>query len=153
MAGLDGLYGVWVKGNIMKIKTVGNLPEYKTAGAAGADIIYSGKPLIIRPQERIAVETGIIIEIPEGYEAQVRGRSSDFLRGLFCISGTIDSDYRGAINVFLFNGGRGSVSIHPGQRIAQIVISPVVRAEFVSSRRIDLSKTKRNKGKFGSTGR
>lgn len=130
------------------------LPEYKSAGAAGADLrARLDSPLVLAPGERSAVPTGLRVEIPEGYELQVRPRSGLALeKGLTCLNspGTIDSDYRGEIKVILINLGAVSVKIHDGDRIAQLVLAPVSRARFQAVPA--LSGTARGSGGFGSTG-
>jgi len=132
----------------------GSLPEYRSAGAAGADLrARLDAPLILAPGERMALPTGLRLEIPEGYEGQVRPRSGLALeKGLTCLNspGTIDSDYRGEIKVILVNLGRAPVTLSPGDRIAQLLICPVARADFVAVE--DLSETGRGAGGFGSTG-
>jgi dUTP pyrophosphatase len=130
------------------------LPGYKTPGSAGADLKACLKePFVLSPGERAAVPTGIKIELPEGYEAQVRPRSGLALeKGLTCLNspGTIDADYRGEIKVILINLGKEEVSILPGDRIAQLVIAPVLHARF--SPADFLTDTQRGQGGFGSTG-
>lgn len=129
-------------------------PEYKTAQAAGADIkAFLVEDVKILPGKRIAIPTGMRIEIPEGYEAQVRPRSGLALKdGITCLNspGTIDSDYRGEVKVILFNAGDDEFTVKNGDRIAQLVIAPVVRAEFAVA---GLAGTDRGEGGFGSTGR
>jgi dUTP pyrophosphatase len=129
-------------------------PEYATDGSAGADIrAFLSTPLVLGPGERAAVPTGLCIEIPPGYEAQVRPRSGLALKkGVTCLNspGTIDADYRGEIRVILINLGAEPAAIGPGDRIAQLVIVPVSRARFVSSS--ELGVTVRGSGGFGSTG-
>lgn len=129
-------------------------PEYKTAGSAGADLrAHLAAPLTLAPGARTAVPTGLRIELPPGYEAQVRPRSGIALeKGLTCLNspGTIDSDYRGEIKVILVNLGSEPVSIAGGERIAQLVVAPVVRARFLPS--ASLGGTERGSGGFGSTG-
>jgi len=130
-------------------------PEYRTPGAAGADLhAHLSEPFILAPGARAALPTGLRVEIPEGYELQVRPRSGLALeKGITCLNspGTIDSDYRGEIKVILANLGSEAVEIHDGDRIAQLVIAPVLRANFrIASA---LSGTARGSGGFGSTGR
>ena len=131
-----------------------SLPEYKSAGAAGADLrARLASPLVLAPGERSAVPTGLRVEIPEGYELQVRPRSGLALeKGLTCLNspGTIDSDYRGEIKVILINLGAAAVEIRDGDRIAQLVLAPVSRALFQTV--AALSGTARGSGGFGSTG-
>ncbi len=131
------------------------LPSYATPGAAGADVCAAvTAPLLIAPGERAAVPTGLVIELPAGFEAQVRPRSGLALRlGLTVVNapGTIDSDYRGEVMVLLVNLGREQVTVDRGERIAQLVFSPVVRAELVATE--TLGDSERGAGGFGSTGR
>ncbi len=130
-------------------------PSYQSAGSAGADLrAFLDKPIILEPGERAAVPTGVKMELPEGYEAQVRPRSGLALKhGIACLNspGTIDSDYRGELKVILANLGSERVSIAPGDRIAQLVVAPVARAIF--EERGSLGSTARGEGGFGSTGR
>ena len=110
-------------------------------------------PLVLRPGERAAAPTGIAIALPDGYEAQVRPRSGLALRsGVTQLNtpGTIDSDYRGEIKVILINHGEDAVTIRRGDRIAQLVIAPVVRATWAVTDSLD--PTARGDGGFGSTG-
>ncbi len=130
------------------------IPVYKTPGAAGADLRADiEESIILKPGEIAVVPTGVRIELPEGYEAQVRPRSGLAMRyGLTLVNapGTIDWDYRGEIKVIMVNLGREPVRIEPGMRVAQLVISPVVRGRFVA---VDsLSDTERGEGGFGHTG-
>ena len=129
------------------------LPTYATAGAAGLDL-RADAPVVLAPGERGLVPTGLAIAVPEGYEAQVRPRSGLALRdGITCLNspGTIDSDYRGEVSVILANLGQKPVSIARGDRIAQMVIAPVARAELVES--AALPDTSRGAGGFGHTGK
>lgn len=130
-------------------------PEYKSAGAAGADLrAHLPGPLVLEPGGRSAVPTGIRMELPEGWEAQVRPRSGLALEhGITCLNspGTIDSDYRGEIRVILANLGSEPFTIKPGDRIAQLVLAPVGRASFLPAP--GLSESGRGPGGFGSTGR
>ena len=129
-------------------------PEYGSAGASGADLrARLPQDLLLRPGERALVPTGLHLEIPEGLEGQVRPRSGLAARsGLTVLNtpGTIDSDYRGEIKVILINLGQEPATIRTGDRIAQIVFSPVVRVEF--PRAEGLTETGRGSGGFGSTG-
>lgn len=132
----------------------GRIPEYKTAGAAGADLHASiADSIWLKPMERRAVPTGLRIELPPGYEAQVRPRSGLALeKGITCLNspGTIDSDYRGEIKVILINLGSLPARIDPGDRIAQLVIARYTVASFAIQESID--ETCRGDGGFGSTG-
>lgn len=139
----------------LKIKLLhpnARIPEYKTAGASGMDLYFClGHTIVICPGETIRVPTGVAIEVPHGFEAQVRPRSSLSAEGLACHFGTIDSDYRGEIKAVMTNIGELTKAIHPGDRIAQLVIAPVARVEVVQVD--ELSETVRGAGGFGSTGR
>jgi dUTP pyrophosphatase len=130
------------------------LPAYATDGAAGADLCAAVEvELILGPGERTAVPTGLVVEIPAGYEGQVRPRSGLAIRsGLTVVNapGTIDSDYRGELKVLMVNLGAEPVSINHGDRIAQLLVAPVTRAVFVESD--ELSSSDRGAGGFGSTG-
>lgn len=133
------------------------LPAYETAGAAGADLRadLSGQgPLVLAPLERALVSTGLRIELPEGYEMQIRPRSGLALRhGITLLNtpGTIDSDYRGPLGVIVINLGQEPHEILHGERIAQAVVAPVVQARFEPVD--ELGPSARGAGGFGSTGR
>lgn len=131
-----------------------NLPSYQSAGAAGADLRADlNEAVTLAPGARALVGTGIRIEIPPGFEAQVRPRSGLAVKqGLTVVNapGTIDSDYRGEVAVALINLGQEPVTIEPGMRIAQLVVAPVVQAEFVMADQ--LAESQRGDGGFGSTG-
>jgi len=130
-------------------------PAYKTPAAAGMDLHAALEaPVILTPLERKLVPTGYAIELPRGYEAQVRPRSGLALKhGITVLNapGTIDADYRGEIGVVLVNLGSEPVTVQPGDRIAQMVVAPHERAELdlVAT----LSPTERGAGGYGSTGR
>ncbi|MEO0184292.1 MAG: dUTP diphosphatase [candidate division WOR-3 bacterium] len=139
----------------LKIKIIGNfIPRYQTSHSAGCDLCADiQKPVVLKPRAFCAIPTGIRIEIPAGYEAQVRPRSGLALKygiGILNTPGTIDADYRGEIKVILFNFGTKSVRIKPGDRIAQMVIARVIKAEFRRVRK--LNRTERGSGGFGHTG-
>ena len=129
-------------------------PTYATSGSAGADLrACVEQPVTIAPGERSAISTGVRLEIPDGYEGQVRPRSGLAARhGITLLNapGTIDSDYRGEVRVVVVNLSDESYLIHPGDRIAQLVIAPVVQATFTAA---DLTESERGEGGFGSTGR
>lgn len=131
-----------------------SLPAYQSTGAAGMDLLAAiGKPLRLARGARALIPTGLVLELPHGYEAQVRPRSGLALRhGLTVLNspGTIDSDYRGEVQVLLANLGEASVTIRRGDRIAQLVVARVERAEVVEA--IRASATRRGAGGFGSTG-
>lgn len=130
------------------------LPSYQTVGAAGADLCaYLPEPVVLAPGQRAMVPTGLSFAIPSGYEIQVRPRSGLAAKnGITVLNspGTIDSDYRGEVKVILINLGTENFTISHGDRIAQMVVAPVVQAQFqvVES----LSATERGQGGFGSTG-
>jgi len=132
------------------------LPAYQSAHAAGLDLLAAvpeGAPLILSPGQRALVPTGLTIALPPGYEAQVRPRSALAWKHAVTVlnsPGTVDADYRGEIGVLLVNHGDGPFSIQRGERIAQMVIAPVVQVELVSAAK--LSATERGSGGFGSTG-
>ena len=127
-------------------------PAYATEGAAGLDVV-TAQDLSLQPGERLAVPTGFAIEIPPGYEVQVRPRSGLALKhGITCLNtpGTIDSDYRGEVKVILANLGQDVFAVRRGERIAQLVPAPVLRASFEEV--AQLSDSDRGSGGFGSTG-
>jgi dUTP pyrophosphatase len=129
------------------------LPKYATEDAAGLDIA-SAEELTLEPGARHAFATGFAIEIPPGYEVQVRPRSGLAIRhGITCLNtpGTIDSDYRGEVKVILINLGAEPFPVARGERIAQLVPAPVLRAHF--SEETSLADSARGSGGFGSTGR
>lgn len=130
------------------------LPSYATEGSAGMDVrACVREPLVLQPGERAAIPTGLAVEIPPGYELQVRPRSGLALgAGVTCLNspGTIDSDYRGEIRVILANLGQAEHAVRRGDRIAQLVLAPVVRADIRQA--AELSRTGRGDGGFGSTG-
>ena len=136
----------------VKIKIDGGyMPEYATSMSAGADIRAS-QDITIMPGERALVHTGLFVEIPEGYELQIRPRSGLALKyGITVLNspGTIDADYRNEVGVILANFGHEPFCVKKGDRIAQMVLCPVTRAEFETAEM--LSKTERSGG-FGSTG-
>ncbi|HAN31557.1 MAG TPA: dUTP diphosphatase [Myxococcales bacterium] len=129
------------------------VPRYMSAGAAGADIVAAVETsLTLAPGERLAVPTGLALEIPTGWEAQVRPRSGNAFRlGLTVLNapGTIDSDYRGEVKVLLVNLGANPVTINRGMRIAQLVFAPAPQVHFVDAEALE--QTQRGTGGFGST--
>lgn len=143
----------------VKVKIVNQsglpLPEYKTEGSAGMDLCYAGDEAItLKPLERKLLKTGIFIELPIGYEAQVRPRSGMALKhgiGVLNSPGTIDSDYRGEIGVIAVNLSNEAYTIEAGERIAQMVIARHEYAELVEVQ--ELSSSERGAGGFGSTGK
>lgn len=137
------------------VKEGGKLPEYKTAGSAGADAFACiTDPVSIAPGERKLIPTGLHVEIPAGYEIQVRPRSGLALKnGVTVLNapGTIDSDYRGEIGVVLINHGSESFIVNDGDRIAQFVVASVEAASFEGVESI--GDTERGHGGYGSTGK
>jgi dUTP pyrophosphatase len=130
------------------------LPQYETSGSAGMDIRANiTHSVTLLPLDRILIPTGLFIELPDGYEAQVRPRSGLAIkRGLTMLNspGTIDSDYRGEIKCIVVNLSNEPQTIEPDERIAQIVFAKYERAELIEVE--DISETKRGAGGFGSTG-
>jgi dUTP pyrophosphatase len=143
---------------VLRLRRVGergaplDLPRYETEGAAGLDL-RADEPFALAPGERRVVPTGLALEIPAGHEGQVRARSGLAARhgvALVNAPGTIDADYRGEVKVILVNLGQEPVAFARGDRIAQLVVAPVTRAQVVLAD--DLSDTERGGGGFGSTG-
>jgi dUTP pyrophosphatase len=132
-------------------------PAYETTGAAGMDLraaIADGVTLVLQPGERAGVPTGWAMAVPHGFEAQIRPRSGLALKhGVTCLNapGTVDSDYRGEIKVILINLGAEPFVIARGDRIAQMVIAPVIQAQLIEVQTLD--ETIRGAGGFGSTGK
>lgn len=127
------------------------LPAYGSDHAVGLDVV-AAESLTLAPGARHAVATGIALAIPHGYEVQVRSRSGTAVRnGITCLTGTIDSDYRGELKVVLVNLGEEPFAIARGERVAQLVPAPVLRAAFGEVDELD--ETARGSGGFGSTGR
>ena len=133
------------------------LPAYEPPQAAGMDLraaVPDAEPLTLRPGARFPVPTGLAFALPPGFEAQVRPRSGLALKhGITCLNapGTVDADYRGEVKVILVNHGEEDFVIRRGERIAQLVIAPVVQAAWVETDSLD--ETARGAGGFGSTGR
>jgi len=128
------------------------LPEYQTENAAGMDI-YSRIDVILEPLSYVVIPTGLAVELPEGYEMQIRPRSglaANHGIGILNTPGTVDADYRGEIKVILYNIGKKPYYIKRGERIAQAVISKIIRTEIQEVE--TLKETTRDKGGFGSTG-
>jgi dUTP pyrophosphatase len=144
---------------IINIKVLNNgfnlpIPEYATDLSAGVDLLAAiEQPIILEPGKRVLVKTGISIELPNGYEAQIRPRSGLALKhGITILNspGTIDADYRGEIGAILINHGQDNFVIERGMRIAQMVIAQYCKVKFNESQ--ELSSTERGTGGFGSTG-
>jgi dUTP pyrophosphatase len=131
------------------------LPQYATKGASGMDIRAAlDTALALQPLERHLIPTGLFVEIPEGYEIQIRPRSGLAVKqGITCLNtpGTIDSDYRGEIKIILINLSSEEQVIHPGDRVAQMIIQKTERAEFEQVE--FLNNTERAAGGFGHTGK
>ncbi len=132
------------------------LPAYETEDAAGMDLraaVPIDGPVTIKPGDRVLVPTGLVMEIPRGFEGQIRPRSGlAFKNGITCLNtpGTIDADYRGEIMVLLINHGREKFVVERGMRIAQMVIAPAIQVTIKEASLAD--ETSRGKGGFGSTG-
>jgi len=131
------------------------LPAYKTSGSSGMDVMaYIKNRITIKPSKTAIIPTGITLGIPKNYEIQIRPRSGlAATKGISVLNtpGTIDSDYRGEIKIILINLSKKSFVVKSGDRIAQMVLCPVMKAKFKEI--TNLSKTKRGKGGFGSTGK
>lgn len=130
------------------------LPEQASPGSAGLDLRAAvAEDHVLAPGERMLVPTGLVLELPQGWEGQVRPRSGLAIRhgiSLLNSPGTVDSDYRGEVKVILANLGRESFTIRRGDRIAQLVVAPVSRVKVLEA--TDVSSTDRGSGGFGSTG-
>jgi dUTP pyrophosphatase len=139
---------------IQRLRSDAVIPRYMTPGAAGMDLYAAmDEPVSLAPGERASVGTGLAMAIPAGYEGQVRPRSGlAATHGVTVVNapGTIDADYRGEVRVLLVNLGQSSVTLAPGQRIAQLVIAPVIQARPVEVESLPASE--RGAGGFGSTG-
>ena len=138
----------------IKIKRIenGKLPEYKTTGSAGADCYARiEKEIILNENDMVTIPLGFAVEIPDGYEMQIRPRSGLAKKDkMVAVLGTIDSDYRGEVHAILINHSKSIFTIKPNDRIAQVVVCPVIRAEWYLTN--ELSETERGEGGFGSTG-
>ncbi|MFN0065453.1 MAG: dUTP diphosphatase [Chlamydiales bacterium] len=130
------------------------LPQYATKNAAGADIrAHLSEPIVLEPGTSALIPTGLILELPEGFEAQIRPRSGLAYKNQVTVlntPGTIDADYRGELKVLLINHGRNPFVVEDGMRIAQVVVAPVCQPNFVLAQ--ELSVTARGSGGFGHTG-
>jgi dUTP pyrophosphatase len=142
----------------MKVKVINRsshaLPAYETGSSAGMDVRANiGEAIVLAPMSRALIPTGLYLEIPHGYECQVRPRSGLALKkGVSVLNtpGTIDADYRGEVGVILFNMSDSAFTVENGERIAQLVFAPVLQVEWDESE--SLSETERGAGGFGSTG-
>jgi dUTP pyrophosphatase len=144
-----------VKVLIKKLNSKIQLPKYKTDGSSGMDLMaFIESPINIKPQESALIPTGISIAIPEDTEVQIRPRSGLAAKSSMSVlntPGTIDSDYRGEIKIILFNHGKKEFIINNNDRVAQMILMPIIKAEFEEVE--DLPKTLRGSGGFGSTGK
>lgn len=142
---------------VHKLRSDASLPRYATEGAAGMDLSAAlDEPITLSPGKSVAVPTGLVIELPKGFEGQVRPRSGLAAKHRLTVlnaPGTIDQDYRGEVRVLLINLGEADFTIRHGERIAQLIVAPVSRPELqeVTSAN-DLALTSRGEGGFGSTG-
>lgn len=138
-----------------KLESGSSLPKYATSGASGADVRANiNEPIAILPGQRALIPTGISVEIPHGYEIQVRSRSGLASKyGVIVLQspGTVDADYRGEIRVILANLGEATFIVEPGMRIAQLVVAKVEQVSFVETQE-ELTATARGTGGFGHTG-
>jgi len=144
-----------VKVLIKKLNSKVKLPRYKTDGSSGMDLMaFIEDSIKIKPQKSALIPTGISIAIPEDTEVQIRPRSGLAAKSSISVlnsPGTIDSDYRGEIKIILFNHGKDEFIINNNDRIAQMILMPIIKAEFEEVE--DLPKTLRGSGGFGSTGK
>ena len=140
---------------VKKLNIKAELPKYKTEGSSGMDLMaLIENPIIIKPQNSAIVPTGLSIAIPKDVEVQIRPRSGLAAKSNISVlntPGTIDSDYRGEIKIILFNHGKENFVINNNDRIAQMILMPIVKAEFEEVE--NLPKTLRGSGGFGSTGK
>ena len=145
-----------VKLKVKRLPHCHDLPRYATSGSAGLDLTAAiASPLTLEPGQRTGIPTGIVIEIPEGFEGQVRPRSGLAARAGITLTncvGTIDSDYRGEVVVLMVNLGQQPYTFEPGERIAQLILAPVPRVEVAEVEETSASD-ERGTGGFGSTGR
>ena len=136
-------------------KSSNALPHYATPGSSGMDIRADlSEPVIINSFERVLIPTGLYVELPQGYEAQIRPRSGLAIKqGITCLNspGTIDADYRGEIKVILINLSQEDHVIHPGDRIAQMIIQKIEQALLIPV--TEINQTERSAGGFGHTGK
>ncbi len=145
-----------VKLRVKRLAHCHDLPAYATSGSAGLDLTAAiDSPFTLEPGTRAGVPTGLVIEIPQGFEGQVRPRSGLAARAGITLTnsvGTIDSDYRGEVVVLMINHGSEPYTFEPGERIAQLVVTPVPRVEVIEVSELTVSD-ERGVGGFGSTGR
>ena len=144
-----------IKVLIKKLNQSVQLPSYKTKGASGMDLMaFVKKPIYLKPGKSCLVPTGLSVAFPEGYEIQIRPRSGLAAKNNISVlntPGTIDSDYRGELKIILFNHGNENFIINNNDRVAQIVLTPIIKIELKETSK--LPETIRGKGGFGSTGK
>ena len=144
-----------VKVLIKKLSSSVQLPSYKTSGASGMDLMaFIEKPINLEPGKSCLIPTGLLVAFPEKYEIQIRPRSGLAAKNNISVlntPGTIDSDYRGEIKIILFNHGNENFIINNNDRVAQIVLTPIIKMELEETN--ELPKSVRGKGGFGSTGK
>ena len=144
-----------IKVSVKKLNPKAELPKYKTVGSSGMDLMaLIEEPIKIKPQSSVLISTGLSIAIPEDTEVQIRPRSGLAAKSSISVlntPGTIDSDYRGEIKIILFNHGEEEFTVNNKDRIAQMILMPVLKAEFEEVE--ELPKTIRGTGGFGSTGK
>jgi len=144
-----------VKVLIKKLNSKVQIPKYKTEGSSGMDLMaFIDNSIKIKPGESVLIPTGISIAVPENTEVQIRPRSGLAAKSSISVlntPGTIDSDYRGEIKIILFNHGKEEFIVNNNDRVAQMVLMPIIKAEFEEVE--DLPKTLRGSGGFGSTGK
>ena len=144
-----------VKVQIKKLNQSANLPSYKTKGASGMDLMaFIKEPINIKPKTSSVIPTGLSVAFSEDYEIQIRPRSGLAAKNNISVlntPGTIDSDYRGEIKIILFNHGANDFIVNNGDRVAQIILTPILKMELEETN--DLPETIRGEGGFGSTGK
>ena len=144
-----------VKVLIKKLDPAVQLPEYKTSGASGVDLVaFIKEPINLEPKTSVLIPTGLSVAFPEDYEIQIRPRSGLAAKNNISVlntPGTIDSDYRGEIKVILYNHGHNEFIVNNEDRIAQMVLVPIIKATFEEVE--ELPETVRGEGGFGSTGK
>ena len=144
-----------IKVLVKKLNPSVKLPSYKTKGASGMDLMaYIDKPIDLKPGESYLIPTGLAVAFPKEYEIQIRPRSGLAAKNNISVlntPGTIDSDYRGEIKIILFNHGDKNFKINDGDRIAQMILSPVIKMDLVETN--ELPESFRGEGGFGSTGK
>ena len=144
-----------VKVLIKKLDPAVQLPEYKTSGASGVDLIaFIKEPINLEPKTSVLIPTGLSVAFPEDYEIQIRPRSGLAAKNNISVlntPGTIDSDYRGELKIILFNHGKDEFTVNDEDRVAQMVLMPILKVEIEETN--ELPETIRGSGGFGSTGK